>query len=84
MTGLKYDPVEVAIDRKLDELRTTMRAGFAGVEAQIDSLRPPVWSPMIAALDRAEKRLTKLFFWYFMSQGIANAAIILGMLKLLR
>ena len=77
MSGLQNDPVVAAIDRKLDELRAIVRAGF-------DSLRPPVWSPMEAAFDRAERRLKKLFFWYFMTQGIANAAIILGMLKLLR
>ena len=39
---------------------------------------------MEAAFDRAERRLKRLLFWYFMTQGIANAAIILGMLKLLR
>ena len=36
-----------------------------------------------ADFDGFEERMTRKFFWYFMSQGIANAVIILGGLKLL-
>ena len=84
MNNLKYQPLEATIDRRLDELSAKMGSGFARLEAQIESLRPPVWSTTIQDLDRVESRMTRRFFWYFMTQGIANAVIILGMLKLLR
>jgi hypothetical protein len=79
---LKYDSLEGTIDQRLDELSAKMGAGFARLEAQIESLRRPVWSGTISAFDGFEKRMTSRFFWYFMTQGIANAVIILGMLKL--
>ena len=37
-----------------------------------------------AMFDRFESRLTKLFFFYFMAQGVTTAAIVVGMLKMLR
>jgi len=37
-----------------------------------------------AMFDRFESRLTRLFFVYFIAQGATTAAIIVGMLKMLR
>lgn len=77
-------PFEMETDRIVDELRTEMRAGFAQLEVKIDSLRPSPWHTTELAIARFERRVTKRLFWFHMTLGVANAAIIIGMLGLLR
>jgi hypothetical protein len=81
---LRYAPFETSIDRQLDKLRADMRTGFARLEAKVDSQRLSPWHSLELTLEGFERRMTKRFFWYFMTQGIANAVIILGGLKLFK
>jgi len=72
-----FDELTASIDAKLGELGATARGSLSA------QLR---WGfvGMASSLNQFEKRMTKRFFWYFMTQGVASAAIILGMLKLFR
>ena len=66
------------------ERRHDIRGGFARVEALVQPQLPSPWDGIDSMFDRFEGRLTKLFFVYFMAQGVTTAAIIVGMLRMLR
>jgi len=77
LNELRYARLEAKLDRLISEVRSEMRAGFDRLDPVFDA-----WH-FDSILDGFERRMTIRFFVYFMSQGVVNAAIIIGMLKLL-
>ena len=71
-----YARLEAKLERLFDELTASIDARLGDLGAIPRGMAP--------RLDQFENRMTKRFFWYFMTQGVASAAIILGMLKLFR
>ncbi len=84
MNEPNYARVEHKLERLIAELRDDTRSRFARLEALVQPQLPSPWDGIDSMFDRFEGRLTKLFFVYFMAQGVTTAAIIVGMLRMLR
>ena len=84
MNEPNYALLEHKLERLIGQLRDDIRGGFARLEALVQPHLPSPWDGIDSMFDRFESRLTKLFFVYFMAQGVTTAAIIVGMLKMLR
>jgi len=79
-----YARLEHKLERLIGQLRHDIHGGFARLEALVQPQRPSPWDGIDSMFDRFESRLTKLFFVYFMAQGVTTVAIVVGMLKMLR
>jgi hypothetical protein len=71
------------------ELRDLDDLSYARLEAKLEQLVAELRTDMRlarmdAAFDGFEARMTRKFFLYFAAQGVTTAAIIIGLVRLLR
>jgi hypothetical protein len=84
LNELKYARLEAKLDRLIGELRGEMRAGFARLEPDFDARCVLQRVSLDSIFDGFERRTTNRLLLFSIAQAVTNAAIIIGMLKLLR
>jgi len=79
LNELNYARFDAKLEQRIAELRAEMYAGFARLEAMLDSRLSGVDSK----LAQMETRLTKRMFGFWIAQAATTAGFLFGVVKLL-